>query len=61
MPYPPPLFQTQGTNTEQAQFVASAPASARPWSSRGPTSVTKKEVLAAMGALLHVYAYFQHD
>ncbi|KAL3142884.1 hypothetical protein ABBQ38_003173 [Trebouxia sp. C0009 RCD-2024] len=41
MPYPPPLFQTQGTNTEQAHFAASA--SARPWSARGATPVSKKE------------------
>ena len=43
MPYPPPLFQTQGTNTDQAHFAA--PAAARPWSNaRGPASAPKKEV-----------------
>ena len=44
MPYPPPLFQTQGTNTEQAaSFAAGA---VRPWSGagRGPTPATRKEV-----------------
>ncbi|KAA6429813.1 MAG: WRKY and zinc finger domain-containing protein [Trebouxia sp. A1-2] len=43
MPYPPPLFQTQGTNTEQAaSFAAGA---ARPWSGagRGATPATRKE------------------
>lgn len=50
MPYPPPLFQTQGTNTEQAHFAASA--SARPWSARGATPVSKKEVFSLLGALL---------
>ena len=53
MPYPPPLFQSQGTNTEQAQIAASA--SARPWSARGPTPVSKKEVLSPLGALLHSF------
>ena len=44
MPYPPPLFQTQGTNTEQA--ASFAPGAARPWSGagRGATPATRKEV-----------------
>ena len=52
MPYPPPLFQTQGTNTDQTQFAGSA--AARPWSgARGHTPTLKKEVSAGPVAQLH--------